>query len=676
VKLLVPLAALCAGLTFAAVAGADPNDLAVAYQVNVAHNGVQTDSALSPPFVRRWRVTLPAQVSYPLIAEGKVFVTAGDDNSVTPSLYALDQATGRVLWSRSLPAHGAWANAAYDAGRVFVVANNVCCSSGGLMFAYGADTGTLLWTTQLPSNYSFSSPPTAANGVVYTGGSGNGGKLFAVRESDGQLLATQPVANGDNSSPALSDDGVFVSYACNQDYGFAQTTLAPLWHYSGPCSGGGGSTPVYAGGRVYTHDFYGNLVLDALTGSFVRNYGPTNGGGYPPAVSDSAIFTTFPAQMLTAQTLDGTPLWTFTGDGQLNTAPLVVNNGSRQLVIEGSWWGQLYALDAATGATVWSTDVGEPISGSGEQGASEPLSGMGAGQGLIVVPGANTLSAYGEDTTAPTISVPSTITTTATSLAGAVVTFAVSATDPDDAAALSCDRQSGSTFAIGTTTVHCTATDTSGHTAIASFDVVVQPDTTAPTITAPAIVSAAATSAAGATVTYTASASDPDDVATISCTPVSGSQFAVGTTTVRCTATDGSGNSASGSFPVVVSAPGADCNLSHYTATKGALNLKNASLSGCALPGADLTSANATNANFTGAYLDGANLSSATLSQGQLERAVLTRANLSGAKLNFANLTGATLTGATLTGVIWSQTTCPDGTNSNNDGGTCLGHLT
>ena len=55
--------------------------------------------------------------------------------------------------------------------------------------------------------------------------------------------------------------------------------------------------------------------------------------------------------------------------------------------------------------------------------------------------------------------------------------------------------------------------------------------------------------------------------------------------------------------------------------------------------------------------------------------------NLSGANLNGANLTQTNLKGATgmstttLTGVIWSKTTCPDNTNSNTDGGTCLGHF-
>jgi uncharacterized protein YjbI with pentapeptide repeats len=43
--------------------------------------------------------------------------------------------------------------------------------------------------------------------------------------------------------------------------------------------------------------------------------------------------------------------------------------------------------------------------------------------------------------------------------------------------------------------------------------------------------------------------------------------------------------------------------------------------------------------------------------------------------LTGANLSGANLNSATLTGVKWNNTTCPDGTNSNADAGTCIGHL-
>lgn len=78
-------------------------------------------------------------------------------------------------------------------------------------------------------------------------------------------------------------------------------------------------------------------------------------------------------------------------------------------------------------------------------------------------------------------------------------------------------------------------------------------DTTPPTLILPADVTVDATGPAGAVVTYSASATD--DVTgnpTVSCAPVSGSTFPIGTTTVGCTATDGAGNSSAASFDVIV----------------------------------------------------------------------------------------------------------------------------
>ena len=66
-----------------------------------------------------------------------------------------------------------------------------------------------------------------------------------------------------------------------------------------------------------------------------------------------------------------------------------------------------------------------------------------------------------------------------------------------------------------------------------------------------------ATSPQGASVTYTVTASEPDDASatpTVSCTPASGSTFPIGTTTVNCTASDAASppDTATGSFQVVV----------------------------------------------------------------------------------------------------------------------------
>ena len=157
------------------------------------------------------------------------------------------------------------------------------------------------------------------------------------------------------------------------------------------------------------------------------------------------------------------------------------------------------------------------------------------------------------DTTAPALTLPGTTTAEATSPAGAPVTWTATASDAvDGTVAVTCDPASGATLPLGTTTVSCGATDAAGNTAGGTFDVVVR-DTTAPALSVPAGIVAEATSAAGAAVTYAASASDAADPSVpVSCVPASGATFALGATTVECTATDDAGNTASESFGVVV----------------------------------------------------------------------------------------------------------------------------
>ncbi len=148
----------------------------------------------------------------------------------------------------------------------------------------------------------------------------------------------------------------------------------------------------------------------------------------------------------------------------------------------------------------------------------------------------------------PVLTVPADITAEATSSSGAVVHFTVSATN---GGVIVCSSTSGSTFPLGETTVSCTATNAGGFDT-GTFKVTVV-DTTPPELDLPADITEEATSASGAEVTYTASASDlvDGDVA-VQCTPASGSMFALGTTSVSCTATDANGNTASGSFDVNV----------------------------------------------------------------------------------------------------------------------------
>jgi len=156
------------------------------------------------------------------------------------------------------------------------------------------------------------------------------------------------------------------------------------------------------------------------------------------------------------------------------------------------------------------------------------------------------------DTTPPVLTINVTSPVEATGPNGAVVTFTASATDAvSGSPATICTPPSGSTFPVGSTTITCTATDGAGNLGTATATVVVE-DKTAPTLSLPANVTAEATGPSGAVVTYAVSATDPDDAATVACTPISGTTFPIGVTTVTCTATDTNANSASGTFTVTV----------------------------------------------------------------------------------------------------------------------------
>jgi HYR domain len=86
------------------------------------------------------------------------------------------------------------------------------------------------------------------------------------------------------------------------------------------------------------------------------------------------------------------------------------------------------------------------------------------------------------DTTAPVLSLPTPFSVEATGPTGALVEYAVSAFDPDDAVVqVLCSPSSGSRFPLGTTSVQCTASDLAGNTSTGAFAVTVH-DTTPPTI--------------------------------------------------------------------------------------------------------------------------------------------------------------------------------------------------
>ena len=182
------------------------------------------------------------------------------------------------------------------------------------------------------------------------------------------------------------------------------------------------------------------------------------------------------------------------------------------------------------------------------------------------------------DVQAPTANVPANIAVSNDpGQCNAVVNFIIPSNwDNCGLASVAATPASGSTFNVGTTNVTVVVSDIHGNAATNTFTVTVN-DTEPPTIAQPAdILQAVDPGQSYATVSFTLpSGSDNCGVASVTSTPVSGSQFPVGTNSVTVVVTDIHGNInnlttfnvAVIGLPTLVQQPSSRTNFAGSTAT-------------------------------------------------------------------------------------------------------------
>ena len=128
-----------------------------------------------------------------------------------------------------------------------------------------------------------------------------------------------------------------------------------------------------------------------------------------------------------------------------------------------------------------------------------------------------------------------------------------------------------------------------------------------------------------------------------------------------------------------------------HGAVLSASDFRSADLSGADMGGVQLEDTRFADVDLAAADLSGAwffftDAARADFSRADLTAADLTHSMFVDATFDRADVDGADFTGSNLTGasfgrtvglgtVTWADTTCPDGTNSDDTGGTCIGHL-
>lgn len=352
---LLGMGLLSAASSIAAAAG--PNDSAddsVSYRIDPAHTSSQPNDQLAVPLHQRWAVdfrdgspywlTQGGRIWYPLIAGGRVFVSAATSTGTT--LYALDAATGQRLWNDPLPASRPWSATAYDAGRVFAI------TMDGVLRAFDAATGAVSWTVKL-SQYFFESPPTAVGGIVYLIGAGGGSTLFAVSEANGHVLWHQESVAIFGSAPTVSSDAVYITSWAGDDDAFDRLTGAPLWQHRVIAGGGLGYTAALYDDLLYDPDPHqvagvaDKSVLEATTGAVLEHFA----ADVAPSFDGLKVFLVSQGELRAELIGTGITLWTAALPVGVQIVSSPIADGRDVFVADFS--GHVYAFDERTGAETW-----------------------------------------------------------------------------------------------------------------------------------------------------------------------------------------------------------------------------------------------------------------------------------------------------------------------------------
>ena len=368
-------AGLAAGGTPARAADETTN-----YRVSLQHDNAVVGSTLRPPLRVRWEVAIGLTSSNLIVAGGRVFFVNND--RVTTELTALDAATGAVLWSRPAgPGFGGGWALAYEDGRVFMTRLDWGHGDEGHVTAVAAATGAVQWERRLTESYGINAPPTVADGTLYVPAHDGAVYLYALRTTDGSSRwKSGAMLGGNDSSPTLDANSVYVAYGGGQVYSIARDTGAFRWHFAGCCSGGGGSTGVLHAGLLFESSDT-NLIHEAATGRVVGSFPGYSGSGSLPAFAgDLGLFMS--GNRLVALAPDGHQVWAYAPLDPYDMLSTTLVAGGVAYVREDDQF--ITGVDVATGRPVFCGAFTAPP-GSGpypEDAVGQPH----AGAGMLLVP--------------------------------------------------------------------------------------------------------------------------------------------------------------------------------------------------------------------------------------------------------------------------------------------------
>ena len=233
------------------------------------------------------------------------------------------------------------------------------------LFAYNATDGSLRWT--YPTASAIEIPPVYASGYLYTADSR--GRIYQFDAATGDRLWT--FHSGDVGGIAVVNGVLYatVDYSTSQGtsedrlFALNATDREVLWTFAKPSTGYGMAQPAVDDGTVFlTQDGVGTYAVDAATGQQLWNRSIAGSGSrlHSPVVEDGVVYVDDAeysgtnGHVYALDAADGTTLWSTPAnvDGYTGASPALAHD-TLYFTADGS----LHAVDATTGADVWTSQI-------------------------------------------------------------------------------------------------------------------------------------------------------------------------------------------------------------------------------------------------------------------------------------------------------------------------------
>ncbi len=243
---------------------------------------------LAPPFRRGWSYEDYALLEFPPDIYQNSLYLIDDDASAKK----INKLTGHLFWQRKL-GHLAAASPALGIKQqlmfVPILSTNGSSPGNGKIVALSMRTGRIVWSRPIPAGTE--SSPIAFGSAVYFGD--QSGTVYALRARDGHVLWTYHASAAVKGGPALAGNTLYFGDYAGRAYAVNARTGRQVWAVStsgtrfGFGSGNFYSTPAVAFGRVYMGNTDGRVYsFAARTGQLAW---ATSTGAYvyaSPAVAD------------------------------------------------------------------------------------------------------------------------------------------------------------------------------------------------------------------------------------------------------------------------------------------------------------------------------------------------------------------------------------------------------